>query len=173
MGVLGSILGNPESPLFSRAYAEVTTRRLSCGESLKLLRRGFSEVGIDVDEHEIESAMDRLDGIIGWLTYYCYSRSIGGRDLDSIVSDAVGMARQELEDFLKSRASRRCRVVLRLLASGVREWGLLKRRLEDYEGSRISDRVLHDILTALKRHSIIDEDLDFTDPVVREAARGL
>ena len=83
------------------------------------------------------------------------------------------MARQELENFLKSRASRRYRVVLKLLASGVREWGLLKRRLEDYEGSRISDRVLHDILTALKRHSIIDEDLDFTDPVVREAARGL
>ncbi|WP_054853797.1 hypothetical protein [Vulcanisaeta distributa] len=44
--------------------------------------------------------------------------------------------------------------------------------LEDYEGSPISDRVLHDVLTTLKRYSIIDENLEFTDPIVREAARG-
>ncbi|WP_243665768.1 hypothetical protein [Vulcanisaeta sp. JCM 16159] len=55
----------------------------------------------------------------------------------------------------------------------MREWGLLKRRLEDYEGSPISDRVLHDVLTTLKMHSIINEELEFTDPIVKEAARGL
>ncbi|GAB6943515.1 AAA family ATPase [Vulcanisaeta sp. JCM 14467] len=173
MGVLGSILSNPESPLFGRAYAEVTTRKLNRDESLEFLRRGFSEVGIEVDEGELEGVVDGLDGVIGWLTYYGYSRSVGGRDLDSIISDAVGMARQELENFIRLRASRRYRVVLRLLALDVREWGLLKRRLEDYEGSRISDRVLHDILTTLKRHSIIDENLEFTDPVIRETAREL
>ena len=173
MGVLGSILSNPESPLFGRAYAEVTTRRLNRGESLEFLRRGFSEVGIEVDKRGLEGVVDRLDGVIGWLTYYGYSRSVGGRDLDSIVSDAVGIARQELGNFLRFRASKRYRVMLRLLASGIKEWGLLKRWLKDYEGSRISDRVLHDILTTLKRHSIIDENLEFTDPVIREAAREL
>ncbi len=49
----------------------------------------------------------------------------------------------------------------------------MKRGLEDYEGSPISDRVLHDILTTLKRYSIINENLEFTDPIVKEAARGL
>lgn len=145
-------------------------------ESLEFLRRGFSEVGVRVGEDELREVVDRLDGVIGWLTYYGYSRSVGGRDLESIIGDAVSLARQELDNFLSLRVSRRYRVVLRLLASGgVREWGgLLKRGgLEDYEGSPISDRVLHDVLTTLKRYSIIDENLEFTDPIVREAARGL
>ena len=50
---------------------------------------------------------------------------------------------------------------------------MLKRMIENYEGSLISDRVLHDILTTLKNHSIIDENLEFTDPIVREAAQAL
>ncbi len=173
MGVLGSILSNPESPLFGRAYAEVVTGRLSRGKSLEFLRRGFSEVGLEISEDELEEAVDRLDGIIGWLTYYGYSRSTGGRDLDSIISDAIAMAKQELENFLSLRVSRRYRVVLRLLASGVKGWSSLKRALEDYEGSPISDRVLHDILTTLRRYSIIDENLEFTDPIVREASKEL
>ncbi|GAB6947555.1 ATP-binding protein [Vulcanisaeta sp. JCM 16161] len=173
MGVLNSILNNPESPLFGRAYAEVITERLSREKSLEFLQRGFSEVGVEVDEGELNEVVDRLDGVIGWLTYYGYSRSVGGRDLTSIFNDAINLAREELENFLKLRVSRRYRVVLKLLASGVREWGLLKRRLEDYEGSPISDRVLHDILTALKMHSIINEELEFTDPIVKEAAREL
>ena len=170
MGVLSSILGNPESPLFGRAYAEVTTRGLSREESVRFLRMGFSELGTIVNDAELEEAVNRLDGIVGWLTYYGYSRSIGGRDLGSIIEDAVNLARREFEGFLNLRVSRRYRPVLKLLASGVREWSALKRGLEDYEKALVSDRVLHDILMALKRHSIIDDNLEFTDPIVKEAA---
>ncbi|MGC9136014.1 MAG: AAA family ATPase [Caldivirga sp.] len=173
MGVLSLILGNPRSPLFGRAYAEVTTQRLSHERSLEFLRLGFSEVNVKVDEDELENVVGRLDGIIGWLTYYGYSRSIGSRDLGTIINDAVDMAKQELENFLSLRASRRYRVILKLLASGIREWGLLKRTLESYEGSQVSDRVLHDVLMTLKRHSIIDDSLEFTDPIIKEASKKL
>jgi len=34
----------------------------------------------------------------------------------------------------------------------------------------MSDRALHEALGALRRHSIVDERLEFTDPIVRRAA---
>jgi len=58
-------------------------------------------------------------------------------------------------------------------AQGVKEWGRLKRALEDAEGRELSDRVLHEILHQLRSHSIIDEENNFTDPVVRRAALQL
>ncbi|MFP3321400.1 MAG: hypothetical protein RXO24_12605, partial [Acidilobus sp.] len=63
--------------------------------------------------------------------------------------------------------------VLRLLASGVRGWGELKRELERREGREVSERALHEVLGALKRHSIVDERLEFTDPIVRRAAEAI
>ncbi|WP_243665769.1 hypothetical protein [Vulcanisaeta sp. JCM 16159] len=73
---------------------------MSREKSLKFLRRGFSEVGVEVDDGELNEVVDRLDGVIGWLTYYGYSRSVGGRDLTSIFNDAINLAREELENFL-------------------------------------------------------------------------
>jgi DNA-binding PadR family transcriptional regulator len=63
--------------------------------------------------------------------------------------------------------------VLKLLAEEIREWSLLKRNVEKYEGKEISNRVLYEILQQLKRHSIIDEENKFTDPIYKEAAKIL
>lgn len=173
MGVLYGILRNPENPLYGRAYVEVRTRRLSREEALDFLERGFAEVGVEVDRGEVERAVEELDGIIGWLTYYGYLRAGGRGDLERVVEEAVELARSELENFLATRVSRRYRLVLKLLAQGVREWGRLKRALEDAEGRELSDRVLHEILHQLRNHSILDEENNFTDPVVRRAALRL
>jgi AAA+ ATPase superfamily predicted ATPase len=173
MGVLYGILRNPENPLYGRAYVEIRTRKLSREEALDFLERGFAEAGVRVSASEVERAVEELDGIIGWLAYYGYLR-VGGRgDLERVVEEAVELARSELESFLATRVSRRYRLVLKLLAQGVREWGRLKRALEDAEGRELSDRVLHEILHQLRSHSIIDEENNFTDPVVRRAALQL
>jgi DNA-binding PadR family transcriptional regulator len=63
--------------------------------------------------------------------------------------------------------------VLKLLAEEIREWSLLKRNVEKYEGKEISNRVLYEILQQLKSHSIIDEENNFTDPIYKEAAKLL
>jgi hypothetical protein len=55
----------------------------------------------------------------------------------------------------------------------VKEWSLLKRSLEKAEGRELSDRVLYEILQQLKRHSIIDEGNNLTDPILREASRNI
>jgi AAA+ ATPase superfamily predicted ATPase len=172
MGVLYGILENPENPLYGRAYLEVRTRKLSREESLDFLNRGFEETGVKAG-NEVERAVEELDGIIGWLTYYGYLKVSGRGDFDSVMNEAVELAKRELESFLARRVSRRYRVVLKLLAEGVTEWGRLKRAIENYEGVELSDRVLYEVLQGLRKHSIIDDENKFTDPVVRRAAQLL
>ena len=67
-----------------------------------------------------ERAVEELDGIISWLTYYSYLK-VGGGDFGSLINEAVGLVKSELESFLASRVSKRYRVVLNLLAGGVTE----------------------------------------------------
>ena len=38
--------------------------------SYNFLKAGFEEAKINVNENDINSAIDILDGIAGWLTYY-------------------------------------------------------------------------------------------------------
>jgi AAA+ ATPase superfamily predicted ATPase len=173
MGILYNILQNPGNPLYGRAYVEVRTRKLSYSEAVDFLSKGFAEVGIAISREEIEDVVRELDGIIGWLTYYGYLRSRGLGDLEYIVREAVVLAKKELESFLATRVSNRYRVVLKLLAKGVKEWGKFKDELEKIEKRSVSDRVLHDILRELRRHSIVDENNEFTDPIYRKASLEL
>lgn len=173
MGILYGILGDSKNPLYGRAYLEVRTRKLSREEALDFLGRGFAEAGIKVEEDEIEKVVEELDGIIGWLTYYGYLKVSGKGDFQNILNEAVELAKSELESFLKTRVSKRYRVVLKLLAEGVREWGKLKRAIENAEGIELSDRVLHEVLQSLRNHSIIDDENNFTDPIVKKAAQLL
>ncbi|MEM2452400.1 MAG: ATP-binding protein [Candidatus Methanomethylicia archaeon] len=174
MGVLYGFLKDPKAPLFGRAYFEVKTRRLRREEAIDFLIKGFEEYGVEPPKSEIEEVVNMFNGIIGWLTYYGYSKCFGGRSYRDIWNDAIELARLELENFLRFRVSRsRYIVILRALAQGVVEWGKLKRFLEDIEGRGVSDRVLHDILITLRRHSIIDEDNKFMDPLIKEAAKRL
>ncbi|MEM1538200.1 MAG: ATP-binding protein [Candidatus Nezhaarchaeales archaeon] len=174
MGVLYRFLKDSEAPLYGRAYLEVKTRRLSREESIDFLSRGFEEVGFKINVDEVEEAVNRLNGIIGWLTYYGYSKVTRGKELEEIWSEAVETAKRELENFLGYRASKnRYRTVLKLLSQGVKDWKRLKISLENLEGKNLSDRVLYDILHTLKKHAIIDEQKEFQDPLMREAAKAL
>jgi AAA+ ATPase superfamily predicted ATPase len=173
MGVLYGILKNPKNPLFGRAFININTRKLNREESIDFLEKGFNELNIKISKEEVERIVNELDGIIGWLTYYGYKRMTGKENFEEIKKDAIALAKQELENFIKLMVSKRYKIVLKLLAEEVREWSLLKRNVEKYEGKEISNRVLYEILQQLKRHSIIDEENNFTDPIYKEAAKIL
>lgn len=173
MELLYRMLRNESSPLFGRYYAEVRTRKLSRSESLDFLQRGFDEANVDVKGEELEEMVNSLDGIIGWLTYAGYNRILDGKGFDRIVDDAISLAKNELENFISMRMSRRYRTVLKSLAEEITGWGELKRRLEKEEERDVSDRALYEILQQLRAHSVIDEKNLFTDPINKEAAKRL
>lgn len=120
---------------------------------------------------EVDMVVDELDGIIGWLTYYGYLRICGRADFKEVKKESVELAKIELENFLSGRVSKRYRLVLKLLTEDVREWSLLKTSLEKAEGRELSDRVLYEILQQLRKHSIINEENNFMDPIIREASK--
>lgn len=80
VGVLRDFLriDDPEAPLYGRYIREIYVDRFSREVSLDFLRRGFTELGINVNVGELDEVYDKLDGIVGWLTLYGYLR--GGID---------------------------------------------------------------------------------------------
>ncbi len=140
-------------------------------KSLEFLRKGFEEAGRRVDEGVLERAVEELDGIPGWLTFFGNSYLSGKPDLPSIKRKAVGLAMEELKHLLKGRP-KRYGLVLKAVAEGKGGWSEVKRYVEEREGCTLSTSVLHNILENLEKMSIL-KDYTFLDPVYREAAKLL
>jgi len=88
------------------------------------LKKRFGEVK-KIEDDKIEKG--KLNEIIGWLTCYVYSKIKHDRDLESILKDAVNLAKREIKDFLKYRVSRgKYRNVMKLLAYGTKDQSIVK-----------------------------------------------
>ena len=58
MGILGSILGNPESPLFGRAHAKVTMKEAKPWQIPGIPTAWVLEAGAEVDDRRFVDALD-------------------------------------------------------------------------------------------------------------------
>jgi AAA+ ATPase superfamily predicted ATPase len=181
VGLLFKFIGvdSGESPLYGRYMHVVSTRRLSFEESVDFLEKGFREVGVSIPRHIIESVARAFGGITGWFTlfgYNCYMNiNICSESIDKIIKIAVEVAKQEIENFLKSRRSERYQVLLKLLTTE-RSWSEIKSRLEDIESRTVNDKMLNDLLTTLLDLSIIEKINNkyvIADPITRNAVKEL
>lgn len=181
VGVLDRLLGrkDPSSPLFGRAYAEILLERFSKEKSLDFLMRGFEQVGMSPPIWELEEAVERLDGIVGWLTYYGYHRMREGHEeaLRRTVSEGASLAAREFEHFLSTRgvARRRYVEVLRILVNPTR-WSDVKRGLAAILGARISDKQISTYLRELVEYGFVEKEEErglyrIADPLLTEAVR--
>ncbi len=164
-------IDDPVSPLYGRYYIEIKLERFSRRDSLRFLEQGFSEAGKSVPREIIERAVDLLDGIPGWLTFYGAKCLRGDCDPRSVLEIAVNTALRELDNLLKNKPVR-YRYVLKAIAEGRTSWNEVRRYLEQVEGKTISKSILHRVLRTLEKMSIIRE-YSFLDPVYREAAKKL
>lgn len=177
MGLLYDFVGaeDPSSPLYGRARFEVRLGRLDREKSIEFLERGFQQHGIKPKPELLDEAVEKLDGIVGWLTYFGWSVATKGTDsVEEVLKEASALALEELEHFLSSRPQARRRY-LRILRSISREplrWSDIKRSLEAKEGVEISDPVLMRLLNNLLAAGLIErrEGLyALSDPVLASA----
>jgi AAA+ ATPase superfamily predicted ATPase len=165
-------VSDPESPLYGRPYIEVKLGRLSEEDSRRFLLEGFKQYGVEVSEEEIEEAVKWFDGVIGWLTYFGYSRSVDGERLSSIVDKASKLALSEVEHALKiyGVAERRYREVLKIIAlTHPAKWVQIKRGVEARIG-RIPNNTLTTIIKNLMDSGFVEKTLDgyvISDPILR------
>lgn len=96
---------NPESPLYGRYVKEIYANRFGRETSLGFLRSGFAELGIEVNEDELDETYERLDGIVGWLTLYGYLRGVDGlghgESLNRVFSDGIRLVLSELDALIR------------------------------------------------------------------------
>ena len=112
VGLLHDFLGidDYESPLYGRSHREVVLKPFSKELSMEFLRRGFSEIGMDVPGEVIEDAVGSLDGVPGWLVEFGrkYSETQDFRgSLEYVFQRAKGFLNGELKE-LERRSPAMC-----------------------------------------------------------------
>ncbi|RLG68915.1 MAG: ATP-binding protein [Methanobacteriota archaeon] len=184
VGLLQDFLGvdNATSPLYGRARVNIRTRMLTAEEAEEFLRIGFEQIGMRVEEKLLAEAVERVGGIVGWLTYLGATARRRKRFDKGVITEALEegakLAAKELENFLFYRLQARNRylTILKYLADrGKARWSWLKRGLEVEEGRSVADNIFTNILVNLVKAGYVAKDVENTyyipDPMLVHALR--
>lgn len=182
-GFLYDFLGidNPSSPLYGRGMVEIQVPRVSKDVARDFLEKGFRQAGIKPVPAVITSAIEKLDGVMGWLTLFgSKSVELGScseRALRETIETGSKLAFQEFRHFLRLRggAERRYEHIMKTVArSGPMSWGDLKRALEIVEGRPVADKIFTNLLENLVEGGFLEKKgkaYSITDPLLLHAFR--
>ncbi len=174
--------GDPEAPLYGRFYREIKLSPLNSEKSKDFLIKGFKQEGLNPPNWFIDLAVEKLNGVIGWLSYLGYYTAVKGiftrKVVYDVLTEAGRIALSELENFLKLRplARKRYIAILKGIAQlGEASWSRIY-RLAEAEAGRIPkptfNEMLHNLLDASfiqKKNSVYR----IADPVLRYALINL
>ncbi|MEM1683536.1 MAG: ATP-binding protein [Ignisphaera sp.] len=178
VGLLHEFLGfsDPESPLYGRVKNIVTVDRFSKEKSLEFLEVGFNEIGFSPPKEVLETVVEKLDGIPGWLALYGYTVVQKKRFdvLEEVFEEAITLALSEISKLKKY--SELYLYVLRAIAIDCNTWKCIKNYIETKTGKVLANARLYYILKNLENFSIITKENDeyvFLDPIYREASKRI
>jgi len=167
---------NYSSPLYGRVRDELIIERFSKEKSIRFLEKGFEEASMKPSKEVIEKAIDLLDGIPGWLSFYGY-KAVQMKNfdiIDKVLEEAIQTALDELNKIIKT--GKYYRHILRAIAMGYKNWSLIKRSVETWTGSHVNNKILYNNLVGLINLTILskeDDKYDFIDNIYREAAKRI
>ncbi|MDI6738311.1 MAG: ATP-binding protein [Nanoarchaeota archaeon] len=176
MGLVDKFLGikDSSSPLFGRAHIEMETKRLSGEQINNFLMLGSKQAKTVITAKEIKEAIEMLDGIIGWATYYGWLRSKSiahNKALSKVISEGSELTKRELDKFLSNRKKAVYLKILKWIAKGYNSWTTLKAQFVK-NGRKVSDSQLNLYLTELIDYSFIEKinkTYIITDPLLIRA----
>lgn len=175
VGLVEKILGqnDAEHPLYGREITKIVMERLDRNRSAEYLKTGFKQLGLKIEESEIEKAVDELDGLIGWLTLYGYERGIK-RSKDALgktSESAARIAASELVHFFKRVKNKGLYLSILKNATGT-SWGELRLRSGKELGRRLNPNLFNFALGKLVIYSFIEkkgENYGLADPLLQKA----
>jgi len=160
VGLLFDFLGfdDTESPLYGRHYTEIHMRNFDPREAEAYLVAGFQQIEIPAPTDVIHYAIEKLDGVVGWLTLFgaeCRDCNACNKGLvDEIVHKGGKLARAEALKL--TTLSHRYGVVLNFLAKvGTASWAQIKATLEAREGRSLPNSTIAGTLNTLVKTSLI------------------
>ncbi|ARM76950.1 AAA family ATPase [Acidianus manzaensis] len=150
-----------QEPFFGRYIRKITLERFTKDQSEDFLTKGFEEEGISVDKQIIDEAVQKLDGIPGWLTIfgseYSFAVKHGQKPrIDDIVSKAEEEAKSEAKNFLENSQSplRYSAIILALDRLG--GTGELK------EIKKVSSTILDEEIPEPRVYELLNRLVDYT-----------
>jgi AAA+ ATPase superfamily predicted ATPase len=160
VGVLFDFLGfdNPDSPLFGRHYVQVQMKDFSANEAMDFLAEGFRQIKMSASLDVLNYAVQKLDGVPGWLTMFgvrCKESNVSSRLIvDEVASKSEELVRAEV---LKMTAlSRRYAVVLNFLVKvNEASWSQTRAVLESKEQKSVTSHVASTVLKNLMKTGIV------------------
>ena len=181
VGVLKDFLrlDDRNSPLFGRARLEIYLKKFGREAALDFLKRGFQEVEMKVVEEELVDAVNRLDGIVGWLALYGYYRVSynlpHNSTIERVEADAIELIAGELEKLVKF-SPKRYLAILWAITLGLKTWSTIKHYAEGIVG-HIPDNKYDRLLQNLVKYGFIEktENLEYRviDPLLPKAVEKL
>jgi AAA+ ATPase superfamily predicted ATPase len=178
IGVLKEFIGieDPYSPFYGRYMAEVELKPFSRELSLEFLKQGFNEFSLKPDERFLERAVNELDGIVGWLTFFglkvAERRKFSEETIEEVLNIAATLEKKEIEALPKSQ-----KLVLSALSRlDNPRWSDIKRMSDSFAGRKLNDAEVNRALKSLIRYSFIEkkgESYTITDPITKKAAVDL
>lgn len=171
IGLLHDFLdfNNYASPLFGRAYSEISVKPFKPEVTKEFIKRGFSEINISIN-FSLDKVVEVLDGIPGYLVLFG-NKYRENPKFDEAVLQVQQTMRGMIEGELKEleRRSPRYIAALKYIASGIDSWSRLK-RIFIADGDNIGDSRLHETLNTLQITSWIEKSRDnkykIVDPVL-------
>lgn len=169
-------INDSSSPLYGRYIEKIVLSPLSRDLALEFLRRGFEEHGVSVSEDFLHSAVEALDGIIGWLTFLGLRALRMGFDksvIKEVLEEASKISINEFCNFVEVMGTKRYVEVLRAIGKEGATWSQVRRYLELRLGTRIYDSELSRLLKNLLDNGFIEKKEDLyviPDPILRYAS---
>lgn len=173
-GLLYDLLGinNPNSPLCGRHLEEIRLEPFPKNTSINFLKKGFSEYKMNVDENLILYAVDKLDGVVGWLTELgskaVKRKTLSKELIDEVAEMAVKITIEELTHF-----SQKYLYIVEAIAKGYSYWSEIKNYLERRLKTVIYDSELDRSLDSLEKRGYISRirrgEYELLDPLLKNA----
>lgn len=160
IGLLFEFLGldDPGSPLYGRHYTEIKMRNFEPKEAEAFLMAGSQQVGLSPSTEVVNYAIQKLNGVVGWLTLFgarCRDRKKCSKEIvDGVITEGGKLARAEALKL--ARLSHRYGITLNFLAKvKTASWTQIKATLEAHEHRSLPNPTVTDILNKLVKTSLI------------------
>lgn len=162
IGLLFDFLGfdDTESALYGRHYTEISMHNFNSEEAEEFLTKGFRQINLICSADVLHYAMEKLNGIVGWLTLFgarCHDFSKCTKDLvDEVVIEGGKLARAEALKLAK--LSSRYGVILNFLSKvGAASWTQIKGALEAKEQRSLPNSTIASALNTLTKTSLVSK----------------
>ncbi|ASJ09028.1 AAA family ATPase [Thermococcus siculi] len=176
VGLLHDFVGIDDysSPLYGRISEEIEVKPFPRKLSEEFLRKGFEEVGLRVPEEEIMQAVDKLDGIPGWLVEFGFNywkKGSFNAAMETTLNRARAMIKEEL--FELEKRSPRYALILKAISIGLSRWSKIKDYVEA-KGGPVTNARLNSLLINLEKMGWVKKENGrylMIDPVVEKVMR--